>query len=105
MLETVANVLSAREVMGQLLAKAKAMSPLELISFTGKAMEEVKTNVELADVISLVTAALDMKDIAFETYASPEDVHTNIRRSTATPSWMPTGKPITFCIKLLLKKN
>ena len=63
----------AREVMGQLFVKAKAMNPLELVSFAGKAMQEVKTDIEPADMISLVSAALGMKDISFETYVIPAD--------------------------------
>ena len=63
----------AREVMGQLLAKAKAISLLELMSFVGKAMEEVKTNIGPAEIVSLASTALDMKELSFESYAIPAD--------------------------------
>lgn len=63
----------AREVMGQLFKKAKAMSPLELVSFAGKAMEEVKTDIGMMDLVSLATAALNMEGIEFDTYVIPAD--------------------------------
>ncbi|MBR5302801.1 MAG: LCP family protein [Clostridia bacterium] len=63
----------AREVMGQMLLKAKDMGLMELMSFGKKALEEVKTDMNPADLISLAIAAVGMKDIKFETYVIPAD--------------------------------
>ena len=63
----------AREVMEQLIAKAKAMSKLELLSFAQKALEEIKFNLEPQDLITLATAALNMDDLTIETIALPPE--------------------------------
>lgn len=63
----------AREVMEQLLAKAKSMNKMELLGFAQKAMEEVKMNLGLMEIISLATAALSMEDMKLETIALPPE--------------------------------
>jgi len=63
----------AREVMEQLIAEAKAMNRMELLAFAQKAMEEVKMNLGLMEIISLATAALSMDGMKLETMALPPE--------------------------------
>lgn len=63
----------AREVMEQLIAKAKAMSKLELLSFAQTALKEVKFNLDPQDLVTLATAALDMDGITIDTIALPPE--------------------------------
>lgn len=63
----------AREVMIQLVKKAKAMNPVELLQFATIAMSEVKTDLNLMDAVGLAKEALNMKGASMDTYVIPAD--------------------------------
>ena len=63
----------AREVMGKLMEKAKAMSAMELMGFATKAMKEVQTDMSLMDMVKLATKVLGLNGIKMDGYVIPAD--------------------------------
>lgn len=63
----------AREVMIQLVHKAKGMSAMELMAFATTAMQEVRTDMNLFDLVALATDALSMQNPSMDTFVIPAD--------------------------------